>query len=112
MIIIAFSEKTSKILPRIVCRKFKHVAPIICKGEYLVMLQFVRPGVIEKIKLNNRDLSVLARFGWVFVYLPIELPNDFSTCNIWSCVGLAKRATAIHAPIIQTPDALYKMICN
>ena len=41
MIIIAFSDKTSKILPRFFCKKFLHVAPILINNDKVCMYQFV-----------------------------------------------------------------------
>ena len=38
MIIIAFSNKTSKIFPRIFCGKLKHVAPIIINNNRMIMM--------------------------------------------------------------------------
>ena len=51
MIIIAFSNKTSKLLPRLFCKKFKHVAPIVIGNSQITMYQFVRRGEIAKINL-------------------------------------------------------------
>ena len=65
MIIIAFSNKTSKKFAQLVCRKFKHVAPIIPDGRFLIMYQFVRPGYVEKIKLGTRDLKILKAHGFI-----------------------------------------------
>ena len=41
MIIIAFTNKTSKIIPKIMCRKMKHVAPIFVDKNRLKLIQFV-----------------------------------------------------------------------
>lgn len=112
MIIIAFSKKTSKILPRIFCRGFRHCAPIVPKtndsGE-LIMYQFVRPGNIAQITLHLRDIQILAAHGWQFVYVPIDAPN-MTNVNAWSCVALSKYAARIHQPCILTPSALHKFL--
>ena len=56
MMIIAFSDKTGKMLPRVVCKKFKHCAPIVRTDCGLVMYHFVRRGHIYKIKLRDCDI--------------------------------------------------------
>lgn len=108
MIIIGFSEKTSKILPRIICRRFKHCAPIIPMGRDMIMYQFSSPGCITKIQINMHGIRRLQLHGWQFIYLPIDAPAQFDLMNAFSCVDLSKRAIRMHAPGILTPDALYK----
>ena len=92
MIIIGFSDKTRKILPRICCRQMKHVAPIVVHGAELVLYQFVRRGHVQQIKLKMRDLKILGAYGWRFVYVPCALPQEFDTHGVWTCVQLTKRA--------------------
>lgn len=110
MIIIAFSTKTSKILPRIFCRHFRHCAPIFRINDKLVMYQFTRIHSISKIELHNRDIAILRAQGWRFIYIPIDTPHDFNVMAAYSCVDLSKRAIGIHKRFIQTPFALYKHI--
>ena len=59
MIIIAFSDKTTKILPRILCRGLKHTAPIGVYQDKLIMHQFISAKQIKQIHLNMRDLQIL-----------------------------------------------------
>lgn len=110
MIIIAFSNKTSKILPRIFCRRFRHCAPIFRDGSKLVMYQFTNIHNIIKIELQNRDIAILREHGWRFIYIPTDIPHDFNPMSAYSCVDLSKRALGINNPFIQTPYALYKHI--
>ena len=111
MIIIAFSKKTSKILPNLICRKYKHVAPIIPYGKELIMHQFVRPGDVAKIKIQIRDLTILKSHGWDFVYIDgATLPHDYNAQYARTCVDLTKRIFCIKNIFIQTPLALYKKI--
>ncbi len=111
MIIIAFSCKTSKILPRIFCRHFRHCATIIpTKNGNMTLYQFVRRGHVAKINIKVRDISILYAHGWRFVCMPINPPADFDYMRAITCVDLAKRATGIRAWHTQTPDALYKKI--
>ena len=109
MIIIAFSENTSKILPRILCRKLHHCAPIICNKTNLIMYQFVSLHHIEKIYLQPRDIKILCAHGWKFIYMsPNKSIYHFDYTSAYSCVDLSKRAIGIHSVFIQTPFALYK----
>lgn len=107
MVIIAFSEKTSKIFPRIICRKFKHCAPIIPVGRSMVMYQFTAPGRIAKIDINMHGIRRLRAAGWRFVYMPCDAPIGFECDGALTCVDLSKRALRIHAPWLLTPDGLY-----
>lgn len=112
MVIIAFSEKTSKILPRIVCHRFRHCAPIIPNGRTMAMYQFTRPGRIAKIDINMHGIRRLGACGWRFIYVPCDAPAMFGPQCAFSCVDLSKRALSINAPFIQTPDALYKYLSH
>ena len=110
MIIFAFSTKTTKILPRIICRHYRHVAPIIIDtNNQMVMYQFVRYKKIVPIPVNKHGLRLLKQHGWLFIQTN-KKPILDNINNSISCVDLAKRISNIYAPYIQTPDALYKMI--
>ncbi len=111
MIIIAFCEKTSKFLPRVLCRRFKHCAPIVATsdhGRQFVMHQFIRPGHIIQIGMNVRDMNLLRRRGWVFIQTN-EIPN-----NNWhgaiTCVDLCRHVMGWRRRLLQTPDGLYKQL--
>jgi hypothetical protein len=110
MIIIAFSDKTSKILPRLICRKFKHVAPIAVHNDKLVMYQFVRRNICVKVHLRMKDIKILNKNGWRFIYLTGDVPPNFNTKNVRTCVELTKRAIGLKSRLIQTPNALYKYL--
>ena len=111
MIIIAFSENTSKLLPRILCRRFRHCAPIICNRNNLIMYQFVHRNKIEQICLRTRDIALLRAHGWHFVYLPTDIQiHDHCLLRAYSCVDLSKRAIGMKSLFIQTPLALYKKL--
>ena len=111
MVIIGFSTKSSKILPNIFCKQFKHCAVIARDGTEFMLYQFVSYGHIEKIRLRARDIKILRQCGWYFVYLPCELPSNFPRRTM-TCVNMAKNAIKMHAPFIQTPDALYCAIAE
>ena len=109
MIIIAFSKHTSKILPRMLCRKLCHCAPIICNGNDLVMYQFIRHNHIEQIHIRPRDIDILRTHGWEFIYVsPTITSNDCDYMRAYSCVDLSKRTIGLKSVFIQTPYGLYK----
>lgn len=108
MIIIAFAKKTSKILPRIFCGEMKHVAPIIVHGNKLVLYQFIRYDKVVQINLYNRDIKILKKHGWHFVYLDKTIPQKVQIRRALSCVQMTKAMIGIKKFWIQTPCALYK----
>lgn len=113
MIIIAFAQNTSKLLPKITCRHFRHCAPIVPTskpGKNLVMYQFIHKRHIEQIPINMRDIKLLRAHGWQFVYIPRDLPHQFNPNDAYSCVDLSKRAIGLNARTIWRPDALYKYL--
>lgn len=110
MIIMAFSNKTSKILPRIFCGALKHVAPVVARGDKLMLYQFVRHGKIVKIPLLVRDIEILKAHGWRFVYLQRTLPQSVNLRRAYTCVQLAKSMIGMHNIFIQTPGALYRKL--
>lgn len=110
MIIIAFSDKTSKILPHILCGKLKHCAPIEIKQDYMILHQFISHKNITKIKINMRDIKILMAHGWRFVYLPRDLSHDLYSYRSMTCVQFCKHAIGMKNIFIQTPNALFKEI--
>ena len=112
MIILAFSDKTSKILPRIICRHFRHVAVIDVQKNTLVLYQFIRHRHIEIIRLKWRDLKILKQHGWKFVLVARPLPCNIMTHRARTCVAFAKYAIGMHEVRVQTPDGLYKKLKN
>lgn len=112
MMIIAFSTKTSKILPRIFCGRLKHVAPIVIDDDKIVLYQFVQMGKIVQIPIQARDINILAAHGWQFVYLTRTSPQSIDGKRIYTCVHLAKTMIGIKCARIQTPNRLYKEIAR
>ncbi len=111
MIIIAFATNTSKIIPRLLCRRLRHCAVITpVESDALVMYQFTYPGHAARLRLHSRDLKILRAHGWSFVYVPGHLPRDFNAAQAYTCVDMTKRALRIRAPHIQTPDGLYQYL--
>lgn len=110
MIIIAFAPKTSKKIPQIICSRFKHVAPIILNNKKMSLLQFAGKHNIQHINLKMRDIKILKKHGWKFIFTSNNIPQNFIPDRAWSCVDLTKRALNIKNIFIQTPNALYKYL--
>lgn len=110
MIIIAFSRRTSKKLPRVFCRHFKHVAPILINNKKLELWQFIKKNKIVIIPLRWRDISILEQYGWVFIYkINIVIFNKTKPTE-YSCVQFVKNILGIKSWRIQTPYQLYKYL--
>lgn len=115
MMIIAFSKKTSRIIPKIFCRHFRHVAPILIMDndlkQTMVLWQFTKRNQITYIQINVRDIQILKQYSWVFVLVKdkINTPNT-NICDARTCVDLCKRMMNIHNWMLQTPDGLYKYL--
>ncbi|MBQ2017775.1 MAG: hypothetical protein II208_04615 [Alphaproteobacteria bacterium] len=111
MIIIGFTNKTSKILPRIFCRKFRHAAIILPDGDRFVMYQFVRRRQIVLIQLKARDIKILIQHGWDFILTEqYVITKDCAHMHVFTCVQLAKEAIGMRNIWIQTPYALYRKL--
>lgn len=114
MIIVAFCTRTSKLLPRIVCRHFKHCAPIVPSGDAgktMVMYQFIHRNKIVPIPITARGLRTLRAHGWAVVCVAgVTPPPDLARACAPTCVAFTKRACDMRRARIQTPDALYKYL--
>ena len=110
MIIIGFCRNTSKLLPKIICHKFKHVAPILIKTNHLEMWQFIKKNDIKVIPLKMRDLNILTRHGWDFIVVEIPVYAAPEIAGAHTCVEMTKRFIRITNWRIQTPYALYKAL--
>ncbi len=109
MILVGFTHHTSKIIPRIFCRRFRHcavVVPAIGGAKPWIMHQFIRRECVAKIELNTRDMNLLRAHGWVFVY--VDTPAYVGTGA--TCVQYAKSVCNIHRPCVQRPDALWRIL--
>jgi len=112
MIIIGFSTKTSKILPRIFCRHFRHCVVITQNPRErggLQLYQFVHRGRISRIDMKCRDLKLLRAHGWRFLIIPGDAyTGRTGGGRAMTCVDYTKRTIGMRAPLVQTPDALYR----
>lgn len=109
MVIIAFAPKSSRILPNLFCKRFKHCAVVVPNSNGFILYQFITRKHIEKIQIKPRDIKILGQYGWHFVYVPCALHKPFPPKSL-TCVNMAKYALGIRAPFIQTPRALYNAI--
>ena len=111
IIYIGFSSHTHKFISRILCKHFKHCAPVIVSQDKCEIYQFTKPGQITVIPIQQRDLKILEQYGWKFIKYNV---NKLNTSNIHAltCVQFTKTFCNIHKIYIQTPDALLKDINN
>lgn len=111
MIIVGFTHKTSKIPPRIFCRRFRHCAPIIIdQNGKMIMHQFVGRKNIVPIPLTMRDLRLLRAHGWTFVCIPHAAQHYFTAHHARTCVGFTCRTIDMPWPHPITPDGLYRKL--
>ena len=108
MIIIGFSDRTSKTVVRLVCGHFKHCVIITKHANKFILHQFVRRNYIPKIAVTKRHIAQLELNGWVFIYLKLQ-PQLFKN-NSWTCVNYVKHTVGIKNLWIQTPNSLYKYL--
>ncbi len=111
MIIVGFTNKTSKILPRIFCRRFRHCAPVVIEQHGKMTLhQFVRHNNIAQIPITMRDLRLLRAHGWTFVCIPHTTHHNFSAHCAHTCVEFTCRMIGMHRLHPITPYGLYRKI--
>ena len=109
MLYIGFSNYSNKIHARLFCKYFKHCAPIIIKGNTVVIYQFVHINKIVKINITKKDLKLFKKHGWVFVKYhanKAQIPNSHGL----TCVQFTKCVCGIKNVKIQTPLALFKYL--
>lgn len=110
MIIIGFSGRTTNICWRVMCRRFRHVAPIVVIENKMYMYQFEKRGQIKQICVGERELKILGQYGWEFIYMPSVFPICANTDNAYTCVDMTKQMIGIKNIWVQTPYRLYKML--
>lgn len=110
IIYIGFSIQTHKLIARIVCRKFKHCAPIVIKKNRCEIYQFTNKNQITVIKIKQRDIKILEQYGWKFIKYNIAKMPNISDIHTITCVQFTKQFCGINRYDIQTPDGLLKYI--
>ena len=113
MIFIGFSVVSHKLSAKILCKHFRHCAPIIINNGKCVMYQFVDKNNIAKIPLKLRDIKILEHHGWKF----IKYDGKFARTDVLkqkgiiiTCVQFTKHFCGINKKTIQTPDALFRFL--
>jgi hypothetical protein len=116
-IIIAFAPKTTKLLPRLLCRKYRHccvIFPVAAQRRTLV--QIGADGV-RLFPVNARALRRMEQAGWVMAR--VEKPKGRAPGlhapglpSFLTCVGFAKKAAGIRNPMVWTPGQLYRIIAK
>lgn len=113
MVYIGFSPKTHKTYAQILCKNFKHVAPVLVSNNKCVIYQFVHLNKIVLISIKRRDLQILAKYGWKFIKYNCKFtPERAIKTKPLNCVQFTKRACRIKNIHIQTPDALFEYVAN
>ena len=107
---IGFSTKTHKFIANIICRHFKHCAPILVNENRCEIYQFTKHNQINIIKIRLRDMKILEKYGWKFVEYDIEKKTEISDIHAITCVQFTKKFCGLRALYTQTPDALFKYI--
>ena len=111
MLYIGFSTTSHKPFAKIICKKYKHCAPIKIQNGKGVLYQFVNMYKIVLIPINLKDLKILETFGWKFAkYNENITPEHAIKTKTITCVQFTKRVCGIKNITIQTPDALLKHI--
>lgn len=108
MIIIGFSDKTSKTVVRLLCGHFKHCVIIEKNKRKFVLHQFVKRNNVQHIVVTEHGIAQLELNGWVFIYIDSQ-PKNFNPHKL-TCVNYVKHAMGLRNIWIQTPNALYKYI--
>lgn len=107
MTYIGFSTKTHKFIARIFCKRFRHCAPVIKQKDKYYLYQFVNKNNIGIIPLTKRDLSILQKYGWVFIEYKYKfIKNEHAL----TCVQFTKQCCNIKNKKIITPYDLFKFI--
>jgi len=111
MIYVGFSERTNKFWARVICKKYRHCAPVLIKNDKCMLFQFAAYKKISIINIRKADIDKLKHFGWVFI--KCDNRCDIQTAlksKPLTCVQFTKRALHIKKVNIQTPDALLKYL--
>ncbi len=109
MIYIGFSTHSHKLYARILCKKYKHCAPVIVNKNECIIYQFVNAYKQEKISIKPRDLNILKQHGWTFVKYNCKINPDTKFVAL-TCVQFTKHLCGIKNIMIQTPDKLFNFL--
>ena len=108
---IGFSTNTHKLYAKILCKKFRHCAPIIVNKKHITLYQFVNRKKITPIQIKLRDIKILEKYGWKFIkYKTKNLTLKTTKNKSLTCVQFTKKICGIQKIFIQTPDQLFKFL--
>lgn len=108
---IGFSLTSHKLHAHILCRTYKHCAPVIVIHNKAIIYQFINPKNIVPIQIRKQDLERLKSFGWIFIkYKSNIIQKDILKIHAMTCVQFTKQVCHIKNIYIQTPDALLRYL--
>lgn len=110
MVYVGFSLRSHKKIANIMCKNFKHCAPIIIENENYKLYQFVDRKNISIIKIKKRDLKILEKYGWQFIRYECKPNINLLKTKYLTCVQFTKHTCGIKNITIQTPDKLFRYL--
>ena len=109
MIYIGFSKRSHKIFAQILCRQYRHCAPVLIMKDKCIVYQFVAHSKISFIALRLKDLNILKNYGWEFIKYDGKFAPALKS-NSYTCVQFTQQSIGIKKITIQTPNALLKYL--
>jgi len=109
MLYIGFSNYSSKCYANILCKKYKHCAPVIINKKDVIIYQFIRINKVAKILVQKNDIKKLERHGWTFVKIASHTRETLAE-HCLTCVQFTKKMCGIKNITIQTPLALFNYL--
>ena len=111
MLYVGFSTQSHKLYARVVCKKYRHCAPLLITNNKCIIYQFISYKKIVPIYIRQRDIEILKHFGWIF----IQYDGKFNIrhtlkSKALTCVQFTKHVLNIKNIAIQTPDELLKYL--
>lgn len=111
MLYIAFSSRSHKLYAQILCRKYRHCAPVLMTANKCIIYQFIKRGQIAQISIRPSDINILKHYGWKFIKYDAKFaPTIVLKTKPWTCVQFTKQSIGIRKITIQTPDALLRYL--
>jgi len=109
MLYIGFSNYSSKRYANMLCKKYKHCAPVIINKKEVIIYQFVHMNKVVKIIVQKNDIKKLELHGWTFVKC-CSRPRTKLALHCLTCVQFTKSMCGIKNVTIQTPLALFNYL--
>lgn len=109
MLYVGFSTKSHKIYANILCKHFRHCAPVIITTNKAFIYQFTKLNRVVLIPIKKRDIQILKQYGWVFIKYNFSCPS-LPRFKGFTCVQFTKKICGIKNIFIQTPDSLFNYL--